>query len=234
MTGIDFARDGSALPFLFIESKTHPVPSGNFRTAPFLSTALGFTAGTDFVHMEASELSALADFRATLSNYSAIWVASDHGGMLTASELTFLNDHSADIIDYLNAGGGLFAEAESNQKGLIGATPRFGFLPFLVASTDFGAAEISNTVTSFGASLGLTNSDVNGNFSHNYFSATGGMNPVDLFNGDSSKILSLAFRGQVGTTGVTPSLPLPSPILLFSIGLIGMIGARVITRPESR
>lgn len=33
--GIDFARNGSALPFLFVESKAPtPIPSGNARTAP--------------------------------------------------------------------------------------------------------------------------------------------------------------------------------------------------------
>jgi hypothetical protein len=34
-------------------------------------------------------------------------------------------------------------------------------------------------LTAAGLSLGLTNSDINGNFSHNIFTATGGMNIVD-------------------------------------------------------
>src|SRR3979409_1627582 len=37
-TGIDFARNSSALPFLFVESLTVPVPSGNAHTAPFLTS----------------------------------------------------------------------------------------------------------------------------------------------------------------------------------------------------
>jgi hypothetical protein len=36
--------------------------------------------------MEAADLLALADFRATLDDYSAIVIASDHGGMLTSGE----------------------------------------------------------------------------------------------------------------------------------------------------
>jgi hypothetical protein len=201
LTAIAFARDGSPLPFLFVESTSVPVPGGNAREAPFLISRLGFTAA-DFVVADAAMLNGFADFRAELDGFSAIVIASDHGGMLTAAELQFLNAHVDDIIDYLNAGGGLAAFAESNARGLIGATQRFGFLPFVVSSVDLQSAEVGNPVTPFGASLGLVNSDVNGNFSHNIFSATGGMQQVDLRNGDPAQILSLAFRGPVGPCGV--------------------------------
>ena len=110
------------------------------------------TAASDFQVIDGAGLSALPDVADFLTGFSAIVVASDHGGMLTAAELSFLNANSGVILDYLNAGGGLYAEAESNARGLIGATPRFGFLPFLVSSTDFQSAETSNTVTPFGAS----------------------------------------------------------------------------------
>ena len=216
-TGIEFARNGSTLPFLFIESND-PVAPGNAYTEPFLITALGYTP-VEFVAMDAAALLALSDFRTALNDYSAIVVASDHGGMLSADELQFLNAHSADIIDYVNAGGGVYAEAESNAAGMIGNTPRFGFLPFLVSSSDFQSAESGNTVTAFGASLGLTNSDVNGNFSHNFFSSTGGMIPVDLFNGNQSIPLSLAFRGEIDEEGVIPSIPEPASMTLLLTGL---------------
>jgi hypothetical protein len=221
LTGIGYARNGSTLPFLFIESKTVVVPSGNAREAGFLVPDLGFAA-SDFDVMDGADLVALADFRTTLNSYSAIVVASDHGGMLTAAELSFLNGKALDIIDYLNAGGGLFAAAESNAQGLIGATPRFGFLPFLVASTDFQAAELENTVTAFGAGLGLDDSDVNGNFSHNFFAATGGMHAVDLYNGNVEMPLSLAFRGTIGVGGV----PEPGTLLLVGLGVLLSIRRR--------
>lgn len=217
-TGIDYARNGSALPFLFVESKTTPVPSGNAHTASFLTSALGYAAAS-YVVMDAADLAALPDFRAALNGFSAIVVASDHGGMLGAAELGFLNAHSADILSYLNAGGGLYAESESNATGMIGATPRFGFLPFLVASSDFQASEISNTVTAFGAGLGLVDADVNGNFSHNFFASTGGMNAVDLFNGNAQMPLTLAFRGQIGQTGVVPE---PETYALMGVGLLAI------------
>jgi hypothetical protein len=216
--GIDYARNGSALPFLFIESKTVPVPSGNAQSAPFLTSALGY-APASYVVMDAADLSALPDFRTALNAFSAIVVASDHGGMLTAAELGFLNAHSADIVSYLNAGGGLYAEAESNAAGLIGTTPRFGFLPFLVASADFNSAETGNTVTPFGAGLGLVDSDVNGNFSHNFFSSTGGMSAVDLFNGNPQMPLTLAYRGQIGDVGVVPE---PETYALMAVGLLAI------------
>jgi hypothetical protein len=211
-TGIEFARNGSTLPFLFIES-TLAVPSGNAYTLPFLTSALNYAAA-DFVAMNAAALAALPNFRTALNSYSAIVVTSDHGGMLSAGELGFLNAHAADILDYVNAGGGVYAEAESNATGMIGATPRYGFLPFLVSSTSFQAAETGNTVTAFGAGLGLVNSDVNGNFSHNFFSSTGGMNPVDLFNGNTQMPLTLAFRGQLTPGGVAPE---PGTVLLLAI-----------------
>jgi hypothetical protein len=218
LAGINFARDGSTDKFLFIESKTAPVPSGNARVAPFLTSALGF-ASSDFDHMEASELNALPDFAAALSSYSAIVVASDHGGMLTAAELGFLNSHSSDILNYINAGGGVAAFAESNQKGLITGETPFGFIPFLVSSAAFPDAETGNTVTAFGAGLGLVDSDVNGNFSHNLFTQTGGMTPVDLRNGNPDQILSLAFKGQFGNQGV---LPEPGSLVLFGTALFGI------------
>ena len=48
--------------------------------------------------------------------------------------------------------------------------------------------------------MGLTGGDINGNFSHNVFTATGGMTPVDLDAGE--EILSLAFRGTISVHGV--------------------------------
>jgi hypothetical protein len=60
-------------------------------------------------------------------------------------------------------------------------------------------------VTAFGASLGLTNSDINGNFEHNIFTAAGGMNIVDI--DPAGNILSLATRSQITSGGVCPSRP---------------------------
>jgi len=144
------------------------------------------------------------------------------------SRARYLNGRVTDIISFLNAGGGLYAEAESNATGLIGTENPFGFLPFLVTSTAFQTAETNNTVTAFGAGLGLVTADVNGNFSHNFFSSTGGLSPVDLFNGNPNIPLTLAFRGQIDTGGVVPGIPEPETyaLMLAGLGVLGMVARR--------
>jgi hypothetical protein len=203
--GIEFARQGSSKPFLFIESKFVRIPVGNAFEAPFLTSALGYSPG-DYTVADAAELSALPDFRLALDDYSAIVIASDHGGMLTGAELSFLNSRGTEIIDYLNDGGGLAAFAESDATGLLGETPRFGFLPFINSQVDDEQdREEGNVITEFGAGLGLLNSDVNGNFSHNIFMPVAGMEAVDLRDGDPGQILSLAFRGSgISSEGIIP------------------------------
>ena len=203
----------AALPFLFVESKI-PVPGGHTVGEAGIM-ASGYVPGVDYVAADATTLNAALNGLGTL--YGGIVVASDFGGILTQAELNILNARSADIITFLNAGGGLYAMAESNGGAQL--TPgggHFAFLPFIVSSTAFDAAEVGNVVTPFGLSLGLVNGDVNGNFSHNYFTSTGGMTPVDLFNGDPDRPLSLAFRGRVTDEGVVPE---PASLLLMAVAL---------------
>jgi hypothetical protein len=215
---IDYIMDPAfnpfaALPFLFVESNI-PVPGGHTVGEAGI-IASGYATGVDYIAADASTLNTALNGLGTL--YGGIVVASDFGGILTQAELNILNARSADIIAFLNAGGGLYAMAESNGgAGLTPAGGHFGFLPFIVSSTAFDAAETANIVTPFGLALGLVNSDVNGNFSHNYFSGTGGMIPVDLFNGDPARPLSLAFRGPVTPGGVVPE---PASLLLMGVAL---------------
>jgi hypothetical protein len=222
-TAIEFARAGSTKPFLYVESISTPVPVENAHTAPFLISAAGYSA-SDFVVADAAALNALADFRAALDAYSAVVVASDHGGMLTAAELSFLNAHRAAIADYVNAGGGLAAFSESNFEGLIGSETRFGFVPLAVSSASLQAPEVGNTVTAFGAALGLLNSDVNGNVAHSYFTSTGGLAPVDLLGGDPARPLTLASVRQGGGPAGAPE---PSGVALLGLGALCLAGHRL-------
>ena len=110
--------------------------------------------------------------------------------------------------------------AESGPPSGLTSTDEFGFLPFVVSSATDNQSESGFTVTPFGATLGLTDSDINGNASHNIFNGDFGLSVVDHdANGD---ILSVAGRAQVSATGV----PEPLSMALFGSGVIGLLGVR--------
>lgn len=206
---------GGIKQFLYVEGSTPP-PPGNTDGDAGLAAA-GFVEGVNYVEADATTLNAALDQLGT--KYSAIVVASDFGGNLTEAELSILDARSSDIIAFLNNGGGIFAMAESGTTNPT--TGQFGYLPFVVSSTQLNQSEIGNTVTAFGATLGLTNSDVNGNASHNIFTSTGGLNVVDV--DAAGDILSLAGRGKVTAGGITPE---PGTLLLVGSGLVGLIARR--------
>lgn len=107
--------------FLFVESKISP-PSGHRNGVNGL-TASGFSQGIDFEHHDSTTLDAELNLLGT--KYSAIVVASDFGGVFTQAELDILNARSSDIVDFINADGGIYAMAESNEGA--GLTPSGGF-----------------------------------------------------------------------------------------------------------
>ena len=222
---IDFVTDSAFNPFtaggvnkfLFVQSTI--TPPGGHRDGVQGIIQSGYTAGTDFEHHDASTL--LGELGQLGTKYNAVVVASDFGGILTSAELDILNAQSGAIIDFINDGGGLYAMAESNsQANLTTGSDRFGFLPFVVASTPANQVERGFQVTPFGQSLGLLDSDVNGNASHNVFDATFGLNVVDF--DAQGRIMSLAGRGTVDpNTGVVPE---PFAVTLLAIGLL-VLGA---------
>ena len=200
--------------FLYVTSSIAP-PAGHVDGTNGLLTS-GYVLGTDFDRANASTLvSALGQLGTT---YDAIVVASDFGGILTQAELNILDSHSSQIINFLNNGGGLYAMAESDSgAGLTPGGGLFGYLPFVVSSAQKNQSEVGNTVTPFGASLGLTAADVDGNASHNIFTSTAGLNVVDFDS--SGAILSLAGRGMVTGGGVNQT-PEPATVFFIAAGLL--------------
>jgi hypothetical protein len=105
--GFNTFKAGGVNKFLFVESSISP--PGGHTVGENGIIASGYTAGVDFVHVDASTLNTALNALGT--TYNAIVIASDFGGILTQAELDILNARSTDIISFLNAGGGLYAES---------------------------------------------------------------------------------------------------------------------------
>src|SRR3990172_667193 len=94
---------------------------------------------------------------------------------------------------------------------------------WIASSTQFDEFEVDNTLTAFGASLGLTLSDINGNFSHTIFTGIGPLDVVD-FNA-AGDILSAAGRP-------TTIPPVPEPTTAATLG--AALVATVLVRRKRR
>jgi hypothetical protein len=217
---IAFARTGGSGNILLVTDRVNP--GGGYIDPQLGLTAAGFTF--DMADNGAAGGSIKDLHTVNFSSYGAIVVASDFGGWLRQSEVDILKARETDLFSYINGGGGVVAFAESGV--LVSEADAFGWLPFLVSSAGKNQGETGNTLTPFGMTLGLTNSDINGNFSHNIFTATGGMQIVDIDS--SGQILSLAYHGNIGPGGVKPgpggNVPEPGALALLGSSLICAAG----------
>jgi hypothetical protein len=221
---LNFTRDGNTAPILLLETSNDNAFLGDHVDSEQGLIASGYsggnTAGNHYVKVSASQFATV-----DLSQYSSLFIPSDHGGSLTGDDLKALDARAGDVMAYLNAGGGLFAMAEDGFHTATASPPEaalFGFLPFLATSAPQQEYENGNVLTPFGLSLGLVNGDINGNFSHNIFTSTGGMTPVDRDAG--GEILSLAWRGGITTGGVPDG---GSSLLLLGLGSVALGSLRL-------
>lgn len=178
---------------LVVASRITP-PPGHEDPVPALS-AMGYRVDVAAApHQGALDLSTV-NFR----RYDVVVVSSDFGGLLRQAELDILNARRAELKNYVNEQrGGVVAFAESN--GHSGLTPRGGHFQFVLppnTSTPLQQHESDFKVSLFGHALvGLANSDINGNFSHNVFeSAPPGYGVVD--RDSQGRTVSLAARQVV-------------------------------------
>ena len=200
--------------FLYVQSNV--APPGGFRDGNLTLAHIGLVQGTNYDQVDATGLAALSNFSA----YSAIVVASDFGAMLRDAEIQQLTAMAPQIATFINGGGGLAAFAECgvgysncNSGNVNASTPLFGFLPVTVSSVDTVAPY---SVTAYGASLGLSNGDVN-DPTHNSFGLIGGLNVVDTdFNGTATTL-----AGVVTISCGHFNAPEPISIGLFGAGLLG-------------
>lgn len=225
--GIDFVMDPRLNKFaaegidrfLFVEGNPPP-PSD---PTDYIDGTRGLAA-SGFTNYDTADYTTLASALNQLgTTYSALVIGSDFGGSLTQAELDLLDSHSKQIINFLNAGGGLFAMAESDsyvqghESG--GLTPDggwYGYLPFVQPFGCGGPLE-DNRLSTYGSSLGLTADDVVGNYAHNCFGGTYGLHVVD--STQFGAIQTLAGSGYVSPGGVAPE---PCGLFLLSTGLAGI------------
>jgi hypothetical protein len=163
----------------------------------------GTTPGNHYVKVSATQFATT-----NLSQFSALFIPSDHGGTLTGDDIKALIARSGDIISYLNAGGGLVAFAEDGNRTPAATNPQppnFGFLGAVLNPSPLEQSESGYTLTAAGTALGLTVNDINGNASHNTFGSAAGLTVVD--RDASGNIVSLDFQG-------TFSIPEPSSLLM--------------------
>lgn len=118
-----------------------------------------------------------------------------------------------------------FSTAACDGSSLSAPTTPFGYLPITVTSVNTVAPY---TLTPFGLSLGLTESDVDDCCTHNSFSAVGGLAVVDFDqNGIATTLAGNVRVGDGGLLGV----PEPGTWALMVLGF-GGVGA-VIRRRRS-
>ncbi len=198
---IDFIRDPGFNPytviapkFLFVESSIAPPPGHTVGKNGIVAS--GYVEGVDFDHHDASSLAAALNQLGQPGGYCALVIASDFGGILTQAELDILNAHQSQIGTFLNSGGGLYAMSEGNSGAhLTPSGGHYAFIPTVVSAASVDQSETGFTVTPFGAGLGLTDPDVNGNASHVVFTSIAGLSVVDT--DAAGRILSIAGREQV-------------------------------------
>ena len=231
-TAIGFTTDGRAAPrILLVTDVRDPGGGPGDNSDPRNGLiASGFT--TFDVADYGSGTAGVLDVRTVdFTAYDVVFVASDEGGWLRQVELDALNARRAQLTSYVNGGGGLIVMPESGLRppgpGIDTGTShdRLGFLPELIGSTVSNVPESGFSVTPFGASLGLTNADVNGagNFAHTIMNSAGPYAVVDT-DADGA-IRTVAGKGPFCVGG---SLTLTPPSQTVTVGTSATIDGTLV------
>ena len=158
----------------------------------------------------------------SLAGYDAIYMPtsiSDISSGLTDAQVHAINARSADIISFVNAGGGLAAFAQNVDHG-YGWFPLGGLL-----TTNLGGGGITGLeLTALGATILSPSATAVEPFLTTFDGPAGFFGLSVLADETASTNRALIIGGGQGTI-ITPNpIPEPATVLLFAAGLLGLAG----------
>jgi hypothetical protein len=240
---VDFVRQSAptkTLPILVLDSDGQVAASLGSTVAKSHNSVEGAGNAFPFTVVDPSS-PAFATTPLSTSNWSAIVIASDStcGGCdNTVADITAINARTAEIQAFFTAGGGLLYFAGAANRATY-----YNSVPIPAAAV---AVAAPFTVTSVGAALGLTSTDVNCCATHNSFSLPPSGSALQVAETDTAgNAETLVATGAVICPGgicgggviAGPFVPVPTLgewAMIVMAGMLAMIGLIQLRRRRGR